>query len=147
MFEFGDRVICKNADGTRLLKGSLYTVYSMRNDLVCLIGIGTDYGLFAFKADRFSKATREECQMNPDTLVINEKAKPKAPAKPKANTFFVRRVGGGSPKVVHSKFEDAKNEADRLSLLCPNEEYQVLAVAYSVKKVPVYTTQAQEYSV
>ena len=88
-------------------------------------------------------------EMNTDKLkeptIINGKAKPKG--KPVANTYYVRRVGGGSPKVVHMTFEAARNEANRLAELTPDAEFQVLAVAYTVKKVPVYTTESTEYSV
>lgn len=73
--------------------------------------------------------------------------KAKAKTNPKANTFYVRRVGGGSPTVVHTTYGDAFNEANRLAELNPSAEFQVIGMLYSVKKVPVYTTQSQEYSV
>lgn len=87
-------------------------------------------------------------EVNEMTIEINPKAKPKkADTKPQANVFYVRRVGTVTEKVVHKTFEDARNEANRLAELTPNHEFQVLAVAYTVKKVPVYTTEAQEYHV
>lgn len=142
MFKVGDTVKCVNDTYYRYIKhGDFYLVVGI-DELGQVLVNGKAYGYPPHCFEKVNKMTTTE-----NKTIINEKAKPKATAKPQANTFYVRRVGGGSPKVVHSKFEDAKNEADRLSLLCPNEEYQVLAVAYSVKKIPVYTTESTEYSV
>lgn len=79
------------------------------------------------------------------TTQLNKKAKPTT--KSQADMFFVYKIGGGSSKIKHSTYEDAKNEADRLAEAGPNNEYVVMCVVYSVKKVPVYTTEATEYSV
>lgn len=81
----------------------------------------------------------------PMTTQLNKKAKPTT--KSQADMFFVYKIGGGSSKIKHSTYEDAKNEADRLAEAGPNNEYVVMCVVYSVKKVPVYTTEATEYSV
>jgi hypothetical protein len=77
------------------------------------------------------------------TITLNKKAKSKEPC----TVYYVRRVGTTTEKVVHKTFEDARNEANRLAELLPNHEFHVLAVAYSIKKIPVYTNDAKEYAV
>lgn len=81
----------------------------------------------------------------PMTTQLNKKAKPST--KPQADKFFVYKIDGGILRVVFNTYEDAKNEATRLAEANPNNEFVVLGVVYSVKKVPVYTTEATEYSV
>lgn len=94
---------------------------------------------------------------------INEKAKPKTKTntKPSAEAFYVRHkpsnhgismVASQSssvqvPATMIATYEDAVNEANRLAELHAGSEFVILGVVYKVKKVPVYTTQAQEYSV
>jgi hypothetical protein len=137
MFKKGEVIRCvETIQNKRVFAGVLYTVNEIFGEWMSLThNIPMPYHISSFE------------KVNEMTTTINEKAKPKAKTNPKANTFYVRRVGGGSPKVVHTTYGDAMNEANRLAELNPSAEYQVIGVLYSVKKVPVYTTQAQEYSV
>lgn len=142
MFKVGDQVRCVDDIGYGYLDKS--RVY----DVIHLIGsdkiyINNDCPQYPYDSTLFVKVNEMTTEKQP--TVINGKAKPKG--KPVANTYYVRRVGGGSPKVVHMTFEAARNEANRLAELTPDAEFQVLAVAYTVKKVPVYTTESTEYSV
>ena len=140
MFKVGDKVKCIDdlGAGLELTQGQMYTIRSYRGDAfdeVYLEGVG-----FSWLVNRFEKVDNM-------TIEINSKAKSKKADKTQANIFYVRRVGTVTEKVVHKTFEDARNEANRLAELTPNHEFQVLAVAYTVKKVPVYTTESQEYGV
>ena len=138
MFKKGQSIKCLVTDPQkRVYAGVVYTVREIFGEWMNLVH--TDY---PYHVSRFEKVN----EMNPDKIEINGKAKPKTKGNPPANTFFVRRVGGVSPKVMYTTFDDARNEANRLAELTPNTEYQVMAIAYSVKKVPVYTTEAQEYT-
>jgi hypothetical protein len=105
-------------------------------------------------AHRFEK-------VNEMTTTINGKAKPKAKAKPSAEAYYVRHKPSGHgvslaasqsssvqvPATMIATYEDAVNEANRLAELHAGSEFVILGVVYKVKKVPVYTTEAQEYSV
>ena len=91
-------------------------------------------------------------QVEAQPHVFNEKAKPmpsvpkpRTPRKTPADKFFVYKVGGGSPKVLHTSYQDAKNEANRLAGAWPGHEFVVLTVTYSVKRAAVYKTEAKEY--
>ena len=53
----------------------------------------------------------------------------------------------GTPRVVHTSFEDAKNEANRLATLHPNTEFMVLEASYAVKRVPQYTTEERSFNI
>ena len=141
MFEVGDIVVCINATDC-LEEGRTYVVErsSFASSFIVLEDIKG-----VWQETRFKKVNEMTTEKQP--TIINPKAKTKALPKPIANTFYVRRVGGGSPKVVHTTYGDAMNEANRLAELTPGAEFQVIGVLYSVKKVPVYTTEATEYSV
>lgn len=146
MFKVGDKVRCINDEFTSTVThGHTYEVHHVSGNLLWLVGKGNHHGLYTYGAHRFE--LKERSDMNPETVTINGKAKPKSKGNPKANAFFVRRVGGGNPKVVHTTYKDAFNEANRLAELNPDAEFQVIGLLYSVKKVPVYTTQSTEYSV
>ena len=143
MFKVGDTIRCVLTNAQyRVFAGVLYTVREVHGQWMNLTH--TD---FPYHVSYFAKVN--EMTTTENKTIINEKAKPKSKvvSKSQANTYYVRKVGGGSPKVVHTTYQDAYNEANRLAELNPDAEFQVLAVAYTVKKVPVYTTQAQEYSV
>jgi len=103
-------------------------------------------------------------EMNDESkTIIIEKAKPKtkANAKPSAEAYYVRHKPSGHgvslaasqsssvqvPATLIATYGDAVNEANRLAELHAGSEFVILGVVYKVKKVPVYTTQAQEYSV
>jgi hypothetical protein len=158
MFKMGDTIRCvQTNEQYRVYAGVLYTVREMHGEWMNLTHTNLPYHVSYFERVN---------QMNPDKIEINGKAKPKTKGKTPANTYYVRNrhergatcaqalqiVGscvvnvGGSPKVVHKTFDEARNEANRLAELTPDAEFQVLAVAYTVKKVPVYTTEAQEYT-
>ncbi len=134
MFKVGDKVICIN-DRHPLIIGQEYIIEKVHGGYVGVYNITDLWGDHRFK------------KVDDMTIEINPKAKSKKADKTQANIFYVRRVGTVTEKVVHKTFEDARNEANRLAELTPNHEFQVLAVAYTVKKVPVYTTEAQEYHV
>ena len=137
MFNVGDTVICINDCNSEniLTKGKSYTVTQLHG-----VYVGLRYTLNLWGEHRFKKVDEM-------TIELNSKAKSKKTDKTQANIFYVRRVGTVTEKVVHKTFEDARNEANRLAELTPNHEFQVLAVAYTVKKVPVYTTESHEYGV
>lgn len=136
MFKVGDLVICICGEGNKgTFKGAYYTVDKVHGEWINL-----DYFDSPFHINYFKKVRNM-------TIELNSKAKSKKTDKTQANIFYVRRVGTVTEKVVHKTFEDARNEANRLAELTPDHEFQVLAVAYTVKKVPVYTTEAQEYHV
>ena len=136
MFKKGELIKCVvTTPDKRVFAGVLYTVREIFGEWMNLTHTDFPYHIGDFK------------RVNEMTIELNSKAKPKkADTKPQANVFYVRRVGTVTEKVVHKTFEDARNEANRLAELTPNHEFQVLAVAYTVKKVPVYTTEAQEYT-
>ena len=134
MFKAGDKVICIEAFKPLIL-GQEYIVDTASPYAVWVEGIHHGWNQQRFK------------KVDEMTIEINPKAKSKKTNKTQANIFYVRRVGTVTEKVVHKTFEDARNEANRLAELTPDHEFQVLAVAYTVKKVPVYTTEAQEYGV
>jgi hypothetical protein len=137
MFKDGDEVVCTFGEGKKgTFTGSIYTVSNVHGSWMKLKHFNSPFHVSCFK------------KVNHMTIEINPKAKSKkADTKSQANIFYVRRVGTVTEKVVHKTFEDARNEANRLAELTPNHEVQVLAVAYTVKKVPVYTTESQEYGV
>lgn len=56
--------------------------------------------------------------------------------------FYVYNPKEGKPTYKHDNFESAKKEAQRLAETC-NDEFLVLAVCYSVKKIAFAET---EYS-
>jgi len=149
MFKAGDKVKCIDASCVAtLVKGYTYEVQGVtqQGELLYLVGKGNGYGMWHYGAHRF--VLKERNHMNPETVTINEKAKPKTKGlRPQADTYYVQRLGGNAPTVVHLTFDDAKNEANRLAALHPSAEFYVLAKVYSIKKVPVYTSEAQEYSV
>jgi hypothetical protein len=141
MFKSGENVRCiLSIPSKDVWCGRIYRVKNIYGEWMNLTHTPLPYHMSFFEKVN---------EMNTDKLkeptIINGKAKPKG--KPVANTYYVRKVGGGSPKVVHMTFEAARNEANRLAELTPDAEFQVLAVAYTVKKVPVYTTESTEYSV
>ena len=95
----------------------------------------------------------------PMTTQLNKKAKPST--KPQAEAYYVRHKPSGHgvslaasqsssvqvPATMIATYEDAVNEANRLAELHAGSEFVILGVVYRVKKVPVYTTEATEYSV
>jgi len=136
-FKVGDVVYAKHNNPNKcLIKHDAYKIAAIHGDW-----LSVRCNEFPHHISSFEK----ESSMTP--TVINEKAKPKSKGKQQANTYYVQRLGGNAPTVVHLTFDDAKNEANRLAALHPSAEFYVLAKVYSIKKVPVYTTESQEYSV
>ena len=137
MFKVGDKVKCiDDAMHGYIVCGLIYEVVAISQ-----LGVQVSNGhAYHYPAQLFEK-------VNEMTIEINPKAKSKKTDKSQANLFYVRRVGMVTETVVHKTFEDARNEANRLAEGSPNHEFHVLAVTYTVKKVPVYTTETQEYHV
>ena len=136
-FQQGEFIISRVTDANKkIFAGARYQVKAIFGEWMCL----DHYPHSAHHVNDFNKVDNM-------TIEINSKAKSKKTDKTQANVFYVRRVGTVTEKVVHKTFEDARNEANRLAELTPNHEFQVLAVAYTVKKVPVYTTESHEYGV
>jgi len=133
MFKIGDLVTYVSEDSSTnpLIVEKQYKVTEVTRGFVMVDDI-----VFWYRSSRFKKV--------PMTTQLNKKAKPSA--KQEADQFFVYKIGGGSPKVVHNTYEDAKNEATRLATANPNNEYVVLGVLYSVKAEPVFTMKAEEYA-
>lgn len=91
---------------------------------------------------------------------LNKKAKPEA-EKPVAGAYYVRHKAKNQgvalsardnpnmqiPATMIADYNDARAEANRLAELYAGNEFVILAVVCSVKKVPVYQTEIQEYVV
>lgn len=148
MFKAGDKVKCIDASCVAtLVKGYTYEVQGVtqQGELLYLVGKGNGYGMWHYGAHRF--VLKERNHMNPETVTINEKAKPKSKGKQQANTYYVQRLGGNAPTVVHLTFEDAKNEANRLATANPNHEFLVLEATYAVKRIPQYVTEERSFNI
>jgi hypothetical protein len=147
-FEIGDRVVCIDAQNScqELEKGKTYNVTQRDKSYIRINNLS-----FWWRKSRFEKESM--------TTQLNKKAKPSA--KQKAEAYYVRHKPSGHgvslaasqsssvqvPATMIATYDDAVNEANRLAELHAGSEFVILGVVYRVKKVPVYTTEATEYSV
>lgn len=152
MFKAGDTIQCVLTNAQyRVFCGLRYTVREVHGEWMNLTHTDLPYHVSYFK------------KVDDMTIKLNEKAKAKTKTSPKpvVEAYYVRHKPSGHgvslsanynskvqiPATLIATYSDAVNEANRLAELHAGSEFVILGVVYKVKKVPVYTTEAQEYTV